>query len=511
MERISEIAAIALVTAMLLAGLSLILAAEEAITRVSIDGDAADWVNYEVSVTDPSGDHQGGGFDIAAVSVFANDEFLYVLVETHGPREDYEQIDLDIRAAGRQFVVSFSPEESGPGFMGDVTGGAYEFVGQVAGSSSAAAAAVEFRMPLSAFGDITKVRENNLVLLNVRPMGGKCCNPPGWYSIDQANYTRVSVLAEREATRSERLAEWLATPFTGPASAPFLINDLSPALDGARGLSINKDETRAYVVSEFSGALAWVDIDPASPTFGAVTTIAKDLFILNDVAVTRGEMLAYVSREAGREPGQGQNVITRVDLRTRQTATATDRIGQPTNIVLSQDEAEGYVVDLAGGQPRRGGLYRVNLRTGSTKPIATGLDEPFAVAVNHEETVAYVACECAKAGDYPKGDLLRIDLRTGRVSTVAEEAIFGASGVTLSADEKIAFVTEFGPEPYPGGSLSVINIDPSSADYGKKTVLVTGLYGAHDVKLNKAQDLAYFVEVGNSTLKMIRIDLSLLR
>ena len=203
MERISRLTAVALVIGTLLAGWSVIAGAKDAITQISIDGDPADWAGYEVSVIDPSGDHQGGGFDIAAVSVFANEEFLYVLVETHGSREDYEQIDLDIRAAGRQFVVSFSPEESGPGFMGDVTGGAFEFVGQVVGSSSAAAAAVEFRMPLFAFGDITKVRESNLVLLNVRPMGGKCCNPPGWYTIDQAKYTRVPVLAEREATRSE--------------------------------------------------------------------------------------------------------------------------------------------------------------------------------------------------------------------------------------------------------------------------------------------------------------------
>jgi hypothetical protein len=114
----------------------------------------------------------------------------------------------------------------------------------------------------------------------------------------------------------------------------------------------------------------------------------------------------------------------------------------------------------------------------------------------------------ARAGDYPRGDLLSIDLQTGQVSTLAPQAIHGASGIILSTDEKRAFVTEFGPEAECGGQLSVINIDATSVGFGRKAVLSTGLCGVHDLKLDQAETLLYYVEVGASRLSVIRVDLS---
>jgi len=145
---------------------------ESGTTWITVDGNPADWFNYEVIVTDPAGDHRDGGFDIASVHAFANNEFLYVMIETHGVREDYVQVDLEIKAAGRKFVVSFRPEEGWPASMGDVTSGLYQFLGEVSGSVSAAGEVVEFKMPLSALGDVATVTTSILQLLNVRPMGG---------------------------------------------------------------------------------------------------------------------------------------------------------------------------------------------------------------------------------------------------------------------------------------------------------------------------------------------------
>lgn len=168
--------------------------AEPVVTQITIDGDPADWDGYDVLLNDPAGDHQGGGFDIAAVRAFANDRFLYVLVETHGPREDYVQLDLDIEAGGRCFVVSFNPEQGDPASMGEVTTGEWVDIGGVAGSVSAAGQAVEFRMPLVTFEDAT-----GLVLTNVRPMAGVCCGA-AWYAVDETIPVQLAQINELEPT-----------------------------------------------------------------------------------------------------------------------------------------------------------------------------------------------------------------------------------------------------------------------------------------------------------------------
>ena len=299
----------------------------------------------------------------------------------------------------------------------------------------------------------------------------------------------------------EQFTRWLSSPFTGIASAPFVINDTDPALGGARGLVINEAETTAYIIGEFSAELSKVDIDPNSPSFGQVTVITTDLLRLNGLAVNRAETVAYVTTEVGYDR-TGANRLVQVDLTTGEAVTLNAQMGQPTNIALSQDETEGYVMDLQWG-----GLYRMDLETGGITPIATGLNHPYPVAVNQAETLAYVVTEPARPGDYPMGDLLGIDLQTGQVSTVAAEAIFGATSISLSADERLAFVTEFGHEGGCDGRLSVVNVDPSSTDFGKKTVLVAGLCGAHDVKPNRAETLIYFVEVDSSRFSVIRVNL----
>ena len=315
---------------------------------------------------------------------------------------------------------------------------------------------------------------------------------------------------KRETTLVERFSEWASAPFTGVASPRFVVAEIKD--DGTRGLFIDETETKAYIIGEFSGQLHWVDIDSTSSTFGKTTLLADKLFILNDIAVNRAGSWAYVTRESGPGPNPvGQNVITRVDLATGQELTVTTQIGQPSNISLSQDETTGYVVDLHSGEAGQGGLYRVDLGTGAITPIITGLDRPFAEAVNRAETIAYVVTEPARAGEYPAGNLLRIEIPNRKVTTLATGIIYGATGITLSADETLAIVTEFGHEIGCDGKVSVININPISTKFGQKTELVTDLCGAHDVRLNKAETLAYFVEVGSSKLSAIQVNLGTLR
>lgn len=190
-------------------------------TQISIDGDPTDWAGYDILITDPAGDQQGGEFDIAAVRAFANDQFLYVLVETHSQRGDYVQLDLEVKAGGRKFVITFNPERGESAFMGDVSGDQFVPIGEVAGSISAAGEAVEFKMPLSSFEDTT-----GLTLRNVRPMTGECCDAD-WRAIDEINPVPVAQLDEVEPvseipTKPQVCASDIAPP------APFGMLDPAP-------------------------------------------------------------------------------------------------------------------------------------------------------------------------------------------------------------------------------------------------------------------------------------------
>ncbi|MEI6171252.1 MAG: hypothetical protein WCQ45_02055, partial [bacterium] len=128
---------------------------------------------------DEIGDGVSGAFDIMSVSAFTNDAFLYILIQTAGSRGSYAQIDLNILAGSRHFTVSFSPDEGGQVYAGEIRGSRFVAGGAVEGAVSAAAEAVEFKMPLTALGSPASV-----VLLDVSPMAGRCCDEPAWYSVD---------------------------------------------------------------------------------------------------------------------------------------------------------------------------------------------------------------------------------------------------------------------------------------------------------------------------------------
>jgi hypothetical protein len=166
-------------------------------TQIAIDGDPSDWSSYDVLLSDPQGDHHGGGFDIASVQAFTNDRFLYLLIETYGSRHDYVQVDLEFETGGRRFIVSFNPEEGEGACIGEVTTGEFISLGPASGSRSAAGRAVEFKMPLSALGG-----EADLVLIDIRPMAGECCEPPSWYPVDRIEPVTIPWIDEVEPAES---------------------------------------------------------------------------------------------------------------------------------------------------------------------------------------------------------------------------------------------------------------------------------------------------------------------
>lgn len=191
------------------------------VTQIVIDGDPSDWESYEVLLADPAGDTARGGFDIAAVRAFTNDAFLYVLIETHNPATDFVQLDLDVRSGASSFVISFWPGADQEPYMGEVTTGEWEDIGEVESSSSALGEAVEVKMPLIYFEDTS-----DLELLNVRPMNGVCCES-AWYAVDEIRSVLIAGLDELESEAG--LMELPPSVCAGQITPPAPFGSLEPA------------------------------------------------------------------------------------------------------------------------------------------------------------------------------------------------------------------------------------------------------------------------------------------
>jgi DNA-binding beta-propeller fold protein YncE len=469
---------------------------EPTTTRIFIDGYAGDWEIYPILLTDWEDDASMEGFDLKSVRAFTNDQYLYLMLESYGEIGDYVQIDLiiDINGDGAEdYIVSFQPRSS-QHELGNFTGGD-PFWSLMMGCSSAEREIVEIKLPIGFLGGT-----ENFIIRDIRVMAGECYEED-WVIVDEMGPVSVVRTNELEMTFHEKYTFWSSASFIGPANSPFIIND--KGFEGARGLALNQDETGAYVINQYSGELSFVDLDPASPSFGGVRVIKEDIYVLNDIAISQDGTIAFLSREAGtRDPPQGQNVITRLYLETGQVVTVVDEFNHPTNIVLSQDEKISYVVDL-----EQAGFYKVDLGTSIVTPIAIGLDEPYAVDVDDQGTFAYVVTKPPKGGEYLLGGLLRIFLRNGNTTSIVQDEYLGPTSITLAAEGRLAFITEYGHEGKCDGNLSAINIDSSATDYGSKIVLVTGLCGPHDVKLNQEETLAYFVEVEGSRLSVVRVNI----
>jgi len=416
---------------------------------VLIDGQAGDWIEYPILLTDWEDDADQGGFDLKAVRAFSNDQYLYLMLEGYGEITEYVQIELhiDVNSDGDQdYVVTFQPGTGQHELKGLTSGDL--FWGLMADASSAEGEVVEFKMPLTLLGG-----SDQFILKSIQVMGGTCCEDE-WYVVDDMGPISIIRTNELEMTYNEQYLHWLSMPFSEAVSAPFIINDRSFA--GARGLEINELETDVYVINEFSGELTTVVVDPQSAKFGEAGVVKEDIYVLNDVDINQDETLAYLSRETREDDSPvGQNIVTRLYFETGEVVTVVDELTHPTNFVLSQDEKSGFIVDLA-----QGGLYEVNLATSVVTPVVYGLKEPFAVAVNRAETMAYVVTVPAQEGEYPQGDLLSVDIAAGEVTTVSAEAILGATDITLTSDGRVALVTEFGHVGSCDGSLSVFNIEP---------------------------------------------------
>ncbi len=342
-------------------------------TTIRIDGNPSDWEDYEILLTDDEGDNTGGGIDIAAVRAFTNDTFLYVLAESTQPPSDYVQVDLDIFAGGKNFIITFQPQNLSSGHMGDVTGGDYIEIGEITGSFSAASKAVEFKVPLSAFENATDIR------LGIRPMGGECCELPDWYVIDQIGQTSVPAVDEIEPKQDLTLPP--------PNSGQALVVEQTQAdlhCDEPSDIVTNPNSTMAYISCRNVDMIYAIDLtsdqvvntlslrDAVSHPFGAAP---------GQLAITPDGSMVLVANELDRS-------VSLVDTATFTVTTTIPMDMSPAQLAAAPDGKSAYVVGHESGKVTV--LDLVNERLLKTIPLP-GLNGPYGVAFAPDGSAAYAA------------------------------------------------------------------------------------------------------------------------
>jgi len=349
---------------------------EPATTQITIDGDPSDWEGYEVLFTDPEGDHQDGGFDIAAVRAFSNDQYLYILIETYEPSSDYMQVDLDIETDERHFIISFNPVENSSALMGEIISNQFNHIGEVADSSSAAAQVVEIKILLSALGDA-----GSLTLRDVRPMGGECCDE-NWYAIDNISPVPIAQLDEVEpasevVTTPQVCAAEIALPAPFGSLQPVSIELAEPGYTAEwfvapSAFNMPQDvlltpQGDILVLATRNFALFQVKRD------GSVTTLAENVYgYTSDVDAT-GNAYLY-SHPDGKitkvTPDGNQSIV--IQAQTLVTdCTSGMGVGPDGSLYVARNLCDVGLMDKAD-------LYRITLE-GQIKRVAEGIPTLFAL------------------------------------------------------------------------------------------------------------------------------------
>jgi DNA-binding beta-propeller fold protein YncE len=235
-----------------------------------------------------------------------------------------------------------------------------------------------------------------------------------------------------------------------------------PPLDDPVGLAVNAAETVAYVVEKGTGRLVAVDIDPASPTYRAITPIATGLEDLQmGLALDPTETNAYVVEN---EPG----TLKRVTLTTGQATTIAAGLRYPHDVGLSPDGTQAYVTLESGA------LVRVTIATGQVFTVTADLFHPAGVAVTPDGTQAVVS-ELGR-------QMQRVDLTTG--STIGFNVVgYAPYSIALDPAGDKAFVG-FNDKT----RIRVVDIDSGQIEQD-----VYLQYKAADIAINPSGSRAYLL------------------
>ena len=237
------------------------------------------------------------------------------------------------------------------------------------------------------------------------------------------------------------------------------INDVVLGLGAGVGIDLSPDGKTAYFVEWSNGALSKVQVET-----GMVTSVRSGLSYPEDVEVDWHSGEVFVSERTGSvirvgpgkesktvaEPGGApqqldlkkghggrrlytvcydSGLLLCIDVDSGVTKTIATGLGHPVGLVIDAAEKHAYVTE----QDKRA-LTRVDLASGSAKVLFTGLVSPFFLAWDKDAKGIF----CIQRD--PANSLVRLDLGSPvTLATVAGGLAWRPSGVAPNSDNKLIY------------------------------------------------------------------------
>jgi DNA-binding beta-propeller fold protein YncE len=248
-----------------------------------------------------------------------------------------------------------------------------------------------------------------------------------------------------------RGADYLySVDLTGSSNVRVLHQAAMPCLADA---TLNKAESRAYLVDGTMHGLYQVDTDPTSPTFGTLSILVDGIIPgASQVALSPDEATLVVAH------GTGQLMCIRPSDGAILSRHRTGAWGSTTGLALHPEQPLAYVVADDGS------LRVVDLTVEENSTLITSdLEDPRGLALNAAGTSAYLV-------EQETGRLMRVDLTAGTVYTVAT-GLSNPLDVALDEVGGVAYVSE---EYESGGCPTVRKVDLAT---GALDWAYTGAYG----------------------------------
>jgi DNA-binding beta-propeller fold protein YncE len=221
-----------------------------------------------------------------------------------------------------------------------------------------------------------------------------------------------------------------------------------PVLQEPKGLALNRAGTRLYILEEASGDLSVQDVDPASSTYGQVSTVAQGVLPQDgygaphrhSVAVNPTATWALVPYDSG---------LRQVNLDTGSVTTVVENtFNRATGIALTADGTTAYVGDQEG-------IWQVDTANWTATRLTAVPFGIYALALNLQEDTIYGLRDLYHQYDLPP--MLSVRLADGMLSEIPA-AVGLPEGLAITWDGKHAVVSDFAE----GGRLW--RVDLSSGD-----------------------------------------------
>jgi sugar lactone lactonase YvrE len=221
-----------------------------------------------------------------------------------------------------------------------------------------------------------------------------------------------------------------------------------PVLQGPAGLTLNQDSTSLYILEQISGDLSVQDVDPASSTYGEVSTVAQAALPEGEyfapphysVAVNSSDTWALVPYDSD---------LRQVNLSSGSVSTVVEStFNNATGIALTSDGSTAYVGDQEG-------IWEVDTTTWTATQLTAVPLGAYALALNPTEDTIYGLRDNYDL--YDLAPMVSVRLSDGMLNEIPADVAVPA-GLAIMWDSKYAIVSDFAE----GGRLW--QVDLSSGD-----------------------------------------------